>query len=111
MIKNENETNTGAIIKQSLYLSFLALLFIGFSSVQVTDAPEAVLRPNFILILTDDLGWSCLSSKMDDSVLDSKSDFFETPNIDKIATESMRFTRGYTPDPICSPNPRSIQFG
>ncbi len=107
----KQKTNTGAIIKQSLYLSFLALLFIGFSSVQVTDAPEAVLRPNFILILTDDLGWSCLSSKMDDSVSDSKSDFFETPNIDKFATESMRFTRGYAPDPICSPTRRSIQFG
>ncbi len=107
----KQKTISVAIIKRSIYLSLLPLLFIGFSSIQVTDALEAVRRPNFILILTDDLGWSCLSSKMDDRVSDSKSDFFETPNIDKFATESMRFTRGYAPDPICSPTRRSIQFG
>jgi arylsulfatase A-like enzyme len=48
---------------------------------------------------------------MDDRVPDSKSDYFETPNIDAFAKQSMRFTRGYSPDPICSPTRRSIQFG
>jgi arylsulfatase A len=68
-------------------------------------------RPNIILILTDDLGWSCFSSQMDDRVPDSKSDYFETPNIDRFVKQSMRFTRGYAPDPICTPSRRSIQFG
>lgn len=68
-------------------------------------------RPNFILVLTDDLGWSCFSSRMDDRLPDSKSDYYETPNIDRFASQAMRFTRGYAPDPICTPSRRSIQFG
>ena len=68
-------------------------------------------RPNIILILTDDLGWSCFSTKMDDRIADSKSDYHETPNIDRFAQQALRFTRGYAPDPICTPSRRSIQFG
>jgi arylsulfatase A len=109
--KMKQKSTARAITKQSFYLSLLALFFIGLSCIQIADSSESEKRPNFILILTDDLGWSCLSSKMDDRIPESKSDFFETPNIDKFSSESMRFTRGYAPDPICSPTRRSIQFG
>jgi len=81
-------------------------MMIGQSSIAQIAQP-----PNIILILTDDLGWSCFSSQMDDRVPDSKSDYFETPNIDRFAQQAMRFTRGYAPDPICTPSRRSIQFG
>ncbi|HEX5024820.1 MAG TPA: sulfatase [Agriterribacter sp.] len=74
-------------------------------------AAQNTQPPNIILILTDDLGWSCFSSPMDDRLPDSKSDYFETPNIDRFAQQAMRFTRGYAPDPICTPSRRSIQFG
>ena len=72
---------------------------------------QPVPRPNIILILTDDLGWSCLSAKMDDRQPDSRSDYYETPHIEKFVKQSMRFSRGYAPDPICTPSRRSIQFG
>lgn len=68
-------------------------------------------KPNFILILTDDLGWTSLSALMDDRLPDSRSDYHETPVLEKMAREGMRFTRGYAPDPICTPSRRSIQFG
>ncbi len=67
--------------------------------------------PNIVLILTDDLGWSCFSTAMDDRVPASKSDYYETPNIDRFMQRGMRFSKGYAPDPICSPSRRSIQFG
>lgn len=68
-------------------------------------------RPNIILILTDDLGWSSLSSAMDRHIAGAKSDYHETPAIDRMIREGMRFSRGYAPDPICTPSRRSIQFG
>lgn len=68
-------------------------------------------RPNIILILTDDLGWSSLSSGMDRHIAGSGSDYHETPAIDRMIKEGMRFSRGYAPDPICTPSRRSIQFG
>lgn len=88
----------------------LCLMLLGIVSISVLQAQKQQ-RPNIILILTDDLGWSCFSSRMDDRLPDSKSDYYETPNIDRLAAQSLRFTRGYAPDPICTPSRRSIQFG
>lgn len=85
-------------------LSFLILILL-FSH------RPARRPPNIILILTDDLGWSSLSVRMDDRVPGSMSDYHETPRIAGFARQSLRFTRGYAPDPICSPTRRSIQFG
>lgn len=99
-----NRKNTPLSIK---LFCLLLMLTLGNQSAFAQQAK----RHNFILILTDDLGWSCFSSKMDDKNPDSKSDYYETPNIDKFAKQSMRFTRGYAPDPICTPSRRSIQFG
>lgn len=84
--------------------------FEGFSERGVYN-PKFAPAPNIILILTDDLGWSSLSSMMDDRLSNSKSDFHETPNMDALSRQSLRFTRGYAPDPICSPTRRSILYG
>ncbi len=92
-------------------LFLLIYLIFGVSNLRAPSTRQLEKRPNFILILTDDLGWSCFSSKMDDRVNDSKSDYYETPNIDLFIKKSMRFSKGYAPDPICSPTRRSIQFG
>ncbi|MEM6470496.1 MAG: sulfatase-like hydrolase/transferase, partial [Planctomycetota bacterium] len=61
-------------------------------------------KPNFVFILTDDQGWTGLSTPMDKSRIDSKSDFYRTPNIDRLAASGMRFSRGYSPAPNCSPS-------
>lgn len=67
--------------------------------------------PNFIFILTDDLGWTTLSQRMDDRVPNSRSDYHETPALERLARSGMRFTNGYAPDALCCPTRRSIQFG
>ncbi len=60
-------------------------------------------RPNFVFILVDDLG------KMDLSC--EGSEFYETPNIDSIAANAMRFDHGYSACQVCSPSRASIQTG
>ncbi|MFT4835111.1 MAG: arylsulfatase A [Psychromonas sp.] len=74
-------------------------------------AAEVSKSPNFIFIFADDLGWSSLSSKIDNNVPSSKNNYHETPNLDKLAANGMSFTNGYAPAAICSPSRRSIQFG
>ncbi len=59
--------------------------------------------PNVVLILIDDLGWKDLG------VYGSR--FYETPNIDKLAAEGMRFTNAYSACPVCSPSRASILTG
>lgn len=73
--------------------------------------PAPPAKPNFILILTDDQGWTSLSAAMDDRHPGFKSDYYETPNIDRLGNEGMRFNRGYAPAALCTPSRRSIQFG
>ncbi len=60
-------------------------------------------RPNFVFILVDDMGW------MDIGVNGSR--FYETPNVDKLASEGMRFTQAYAASPVCSPTRASILTG
>jgi len=58
---------------------------------------------NFLFILADDLGWSQLGCY--------GNSFYETPNIDRLAREGMRFTDAYAACPVCSPTRASILTG
>lgn len=68
-----------------------------------TESTENTLKPNFIFILADDLGYHDLS------VMGSQ--YYETPNIDRIANEGMTFTEGYATCQVCSPSRASIMLG
>ena len=77
----------------------------------LVSADGVAAAPNFILIVADDLGWSSLSTTMDEARPDARSDFYETPNLDALAGRGMRFSSGYAAAPVCSPTRYSIQFG
>ena len=62
-----------------------------------------IKKPNFVFFLVDDLGWTdvgCFGST-----------FYETPNIDKLAAQGMKFTDAYAACPVCSPTRASIMSG
>jgi len=61
------------------------------------------ISPSFIFILVDDLGWADLGCY--------GSTFHETPNIDRLASGSMKFTQAYAACPVCSPTRASIMTG
>jgi len=63
--------------------------------------PERKL--NFVFILMDDLGWRDVGC--------NGSTFYETPNIDRLAAQGMRFTDAYAACPVCSPTRASIMAG
>ena len=60
-------------------------------------------RPNVLFILADDLGAMDLSC--------TGSEYYETPNIDRISNQGMIFTRGYAACQVCSPSRASIMTG
>ncbi len=61
-------------------------------------------RMNIVFILVDDLGYMDVSPYNADT-------FYDTPNIKRLARNSMRFTNGYAACPVCSPTRFSIQTG
>ena len=67
--------------------------------------------PNFIVILTDDQGWGTTSIPYDPKIKDSSSDFFQTPNMERIAKAGMRFTQAYSAHPNCSPSRAALLTG
>ncbi|MEZ5041908.1 MAG: sulfatase [Saprospiraceae bacterium] len=72
---------------------------------------ETKKSPNIIFILTDDQGWTHTSHRADPNIPESKSDYYETPNMDKLAKAGVLFSQGYAPNPICSPTRNSLMFG
>ena len=83
---------------KKLLLAFcLSLFAVGFAS--AAEKPKL----NFVFILADDLGWtdlSCYGSK-----------FHETPNLDKLASQGMKFTQAYSACTVCSPTRAALLTG
>jgi len=67
--------------------------------------------PNFVMILTDDQSWVGSSVLMDPNDPRTRSDYYQTPHIDRLAKMGMRFTQGYSPAPFCCPTRRSLLIG
>jgi arylsulfatase A len=65
---------------------------------------EAVKPLNIVFILSDDQGWNQVGYH-------GITDYYETPNIDRIAREGMYFTNAYSASPVCSPTRASIMTG
>jgi len=79
---------------QSLVLSLMVF------SLQAQRQPA---RPNIVVILADDLGWTDLSAY--------GSTFYETPNLDKLAAKGVLFTQNYATCSVCSPTRASLMTG
>jgi uncharacterized sulfatase len=77
-------------------LATSSLLYIG------RPASVAAPRPNFVLILADDLGWADLPQY--------GNRFNETPRLDRLAAEGVRFTHFYA-GAVCSPTRAHLQAG
>ena len=95
-------------IKTVFFLVGILSLLYSCSSLDNTknDTP-----PNFILVLADDQGWNGTSVKMMHDEPGSKSDYFETPNLELLAEKGIRFSDAYASAPVCAPSRYSIQYG
>ena len=99
-------------IKRVLYLVGILLFFFSYKSTNfLKDKKINPASPNFILILADDQGWNGTSVKMMHNEPGSKSDYFETPNLELLAERGIRFSDAYSGAPVCAPSRYSIQFG
>jgi len=82
-------------------IMFTALI-LGCTQI-ATAAMVAEPKTNVVLILIDDLGWKDLGCY--------GSEYYRTPNIDRLAGEGLRFTDGYAACNVCSPTRAAILTG
>src|SRR5689334_11965031 len=85
-----------------LVVAFVAAVTALGAFTFASDA-SAAQKPNFILILADDLGWTdlaCYGSKL-----------YETPNIDQLARDGAKFTQNYSACTVCSPTRAALLTG
>lgn len=81
-------------------IKILILIFVLFTTLRLKATSE---KPNIVFILIDDLGWKDVSYM--------GSDYYETPNIDKLASEGVVFTNAYAPAANSAPSRACILSG
>ncbi|MFI5153000.1 MAG: sulfatase-like hydrolase/transferase [Chitinophagales bacterium] len=87
-------------IPLALLASVVLFLFAGSSPGQKIQADQ---RPNIILMIADDLGYSDLAVY--------GNSFISTPNVDGLGRDGIRFMQAYVTSPICSPSRMGIMTG
>ena len=78
-------------------------LLVAMASPAVAAGDSAGRKPNIVFLLIDDMGWpdvGCYGHK-----------FHETPVVDRLASQGMKFTDFYAATPVCSSTRSTIQTG
>jgi len=87
------------------YHQYLALCSCMVLSLTINAQTKTAGTPkmNVLFFLVDDLGWKDISCY--------GSTFYETPHIDALAKDALKFTRAYSASPVCSPTRAAIMTG
>ena len=100
------------------FTSLLAALLIGPATACAQTAPDPPIEPapagpaaggpvepsrNVLIVFVDDLGWADLGCY--------GNPFHETPHIDRLATDGLKFTAAYASCPVCSPSRAALMTG
>jgi arylsulfatase A-like enzyme len=87
-----------------IFVFLLAVLAATSLPTSSKAAEQNTEKPwNFVFLLADDLGWADLACY--------GGDLHETPHLDRLAKESVRFTDAYAAAPVCTPTRASILTG
>ena len=106
-------TNLAAIARWAPFsLGAAAALVTSLLTSTAGAAPEAPVRPpNVVVILADDLGWMDVNAFATHATgVPADKQFYETPNIDRLAADGVAFSRFYSA-PLCTPSRATLLTG
>lgn len=85
------------------FTAFAWAFFVVAASFVAGATARASDRPNIVLIISDDQSWTDYGFMGHETI--------QTPHLDRLARESLTFTRGYVPDSLCRPSLATIVTG
>jgi choline-sulfatase len=91
-------------MKRRAFLNASALGFLAMATRHRAEESTSLQKPNILIIMTDQQfgdGMSCVLGR----------DYLHTPHMDSLAENGMRFTRAYSPNPLCVPMRTSMFTG
>lgn len=101
MVRSDEKIDSRTIRRLLLFTAICVISALPAAG--CSDGREGADRPNIVFILADDLGWAELGV--------DGNDFHETPNLDRLASQGVRFTNAYASAPVCSPTRASLMTG
>ncbi len=75
----------------------------------VHSTADAARQPNIVHILTDDLGWQDVAAYY--RAVHGKESIYETPNMDRLVSNGLRFMQAYSPSATCAPSRAAYMAG
>lgn len=99
IVKLNREPKTVGVLK----ISLLAAFGVAFANLFVCHIAKAAERPNIVLIVADDLGWTGLNCY--------GSQYYETPNLDRFAKQGVKFTAAFAGSSNCAPSRGTLMSG
>ena len=95
----------------SFFLSPKTFLSLSIGVTVLSSLISFAKSPNFVLVYMDDLGWAETSVEMIKGRADTRSDFNQTPNLERLAREGMVLSACYSPSALCAPSRNSLLHG
>lgn len=102
----DKKLNSLRFMKKTILIRFVVLLFIQFAlitSCNLTDNKQEVVKPNFIIIFADDMGYGDVGVYGHPTI--------KTPNLDKMAGEGQKWTSFYSSSSVCTPSRAGLLTG
>ena len=95
VVRKDNHENT--VLRSTVIAAAVAAMLGGSAFAGPVHKRADSEIPNIVLILTDDQSWVGTSLQIIPENPLTKSDYFRTPNIERLGAMGMRFTQGYSP--------------
>ena len=91
-------------LKSQIVATFLGLcVFCGAGQIPIKENRSEPEKPNIVFFYIDDLGWADVGF--------NGSSYYETPNIDRLASQGVIFSQAYANAPNCAPSRASLMTG
>ncbi|MEQ9286277.1 MAG: sulfatase [Cyclobacteriaceae bacterium] len=91
------------MLKDVLIIVICSCFLVNCGQKKEASQEKELKRPNIVLLLSDDQAWNDYGFM--------GHEIIETPNLDKLASQSVVFKRGYVPTPICRPSLMTLATG